>query len=185
MTAVPALRGHRRRREGGFRFTPARVGVFALLLMACAGMIWSEKGFRTLEASVAGWWLDFVVPPVSSSGPVYMVPIADTGAFLLRVTPECSVVLLIVPILLVLSFFSLHAGTSLLRVVLAAAVTASGLFLVNQVRLGVIAVATNIWGMNPGYQLSHVLVGSVVGIVGFVAALLSALAIMGVRRTRS
>lgn len=185
MTAIPATRSSRRRREGGFRFTPARVGVFALLLMACGGMLWSEAGFRALEASVAASWLNVFVPPVTSSGTGYLVPIADTGVVLLRVTPECSVLLLIVPILLVLSFFSLHGRTPLSRVILAAVVTTAGLLVVNQIRLGVIAVATNIWGMDPGYELSHVLVGSLIGILGFVGALLASLLIMGVRRKRS
>lgn len=184
MTTVTAARSRRRRREGGFRFTPARAGVFALLLMACGGMLWSEAGFRALEASVAARWLDVVVPPVSSSGPGYLVPIGDTGVVMLRVTPECSVLLLIIPILLVLSFFSLHGRTPLPRVIFAAVAASAGLFVVNQFRLGVIAVATNIWGMDPGYELSHVLVGSIIGILGFVGALLGALFIVGFRRKR-
>ncbi|MBT2483981.1 MULTISPECIES: exosortase/archaeosortase family protein [unclassified Microbacterium] len=182
MTAITATR--RGRREGGVRKTPVRIGVFALLLLVSAGMLWTEAAFRTLEAAAAASWLNLFLGPVTSSGPHYLVPIGDTGAVLLRVSPECSVLLLIIPILVILSFFALHGRTPLPRVILAALVTIAGLFLVNQIRLGVIAVATNVWGMDPGYELSHVLVGSLIGILGFVGALLAALLIMGVRRKR-
>ncbi|WP_420367219.1 hypothetical protein [Curtobacterium sp. L1-20] len=96
-------------------------------------------------------------------------------------TLECTVLILVVPLTVVIGAMVFHRATSLARIVAALTVGTTALVIVNQGRLGLIAWATQVWGIVPGYQVSHLLVGSLLAIAGFVGALVLAITILGPR----
>lgn len=173
-----------RHRSSGFRFTADRTAVAAAIVVVCVVLAVQGGAFRSLEAATAAWWLTPFLPPIAAVGDQIVFGLDGAESVSLQITSECTAGLLIIPVLLPLAFLAVHRRTALARVVAAALVAAGGLFVVNQLRIGLIAGSVKAWGIDPGYEVSHVLVGSVLSVVGFVAALLIALRIVGVAPRR-
>ena len=84
----------------------------------------------------------------------------------------CTAALLMVP------FFLITGGTLLLRRVemaralTALAVTCGIIFVVNQLRLVVIAGSMVLWGFKTGYERSHILLGTALSTIGVIAGII-------------
>lgn len=97
--------------------------------------------------------------------------LGQPGGFGLQITPECSSALLIVPLALVAIGLLTRPQVRWQRVLLAFTVASLVLIASNQLRLGVIAWAVSKFGLQTGFQWSHVVVGSVISLVFAVCAL--------------
>ncbi|HEY2277903.1 MAG TPA: exosortase/archaeosortase family protein [Streptosporangiaceae bacterium] len=122
--------------------------------------------FRHLEAVVAAHLYRVFTPVLAASrAPVLWFGLGTTAAYGLDITPECSSALLIVPLcglgMLLLVPRRLAVNRVIRGLIVAAAVMVAG----NLLRIGVIAVAVRYGGLGAGYQLGHLILGSIVSIV--------------------
>lgn len=114
----------------------------------------------------------------------FLKPDPNRYLFALHLTIECASYVVTIPMLLLSAFFVGATRVTWGRWALG---TISGLaiaFLVNQIRIGLIVFSTNMWGVS-GYSFSHTVVGSIIGLIGFVAAFIVMLKIMAVSRKRT
>jgi exosortase/archaeosortase family protein len=99
-------------------------------------------------------------------------------AFGLQITSECTSALLLIPLLVMMGSFAVFTRLSLRRQLVAVVAGTVLILAVNAIRVAGIAWATWKYGFNPGYNLSHVFVGSAFSLIGFVGAMLVALWIL-------
>jgi exosortase/archaeosortase family protein len=102
----------------------------------------------------------------------------------LHITVECASYVAVIPLLLLSGFLVGATRVHWLRWMLGTLAGGIGIFLVNQLRLALIVFSTSTWGMHPGYDVSHILVGSIIGLCGFVACFFLTLRIMNPRGRR-
>lgn len=105
-----------------------------------------------------------------SWGPIFTT-VGRGAAFSFRITPECTALVLLVPLVLLASGLIVFTRAASWRVFTAVAAMWLVVTVINELRLASIGLATLQWGVDPGYQISHTFVGSVIGIAGFVAGL--------------
>ena len=163
----------------------ARVAGAVCLFALGASMFWQQGRIRAEEATLAGEWFGVLLGgSVNTSKDVVYFSWLNGSAVGMRITAECTVALLTGPLCLfggvVLAFT--RARWQRLLVGLTAGLVA--VVLVNQVRLMLIAISMQHWGM-PGYDVSHKFVGTVVALVGFVAGTLLMLRIATANERRS
>lgn len=176
-TSTPALYA-----ASGERWAP-RVLVATTLVSAGILLVACHEMVRTWEAMLSARWLDGIL--AGGADPVGVgIYVRDTpaGGLVFQITPECTVVVLVAPMLLFGAALALHRRTGLARALWATVAGCVLLTVVNQFRIGLIIWATQQWGLDPGYEISHKLVGSVIGIGGFVGAVIVALVIVGAGR---
>lgn len=168
-----------KRKFGGLRSV-----LLAACLLGCAAILFLVNvPFREFEALTAASWLRFMMPPevFASTDAVIATSIPD-GPIAFRITSECTAIVLIAPILTFGAVLSLRSAHMRGRILAATAIGVSVVFAVNQVRIGIIVLATQLFGLKPGYEISHVFVGSVIGIVGFIAGIVLMLRVLASRR---
>lgn len=148
---------------------------FVLVAAAVALVVWNTA-FRGIEASLFAPLAGFVVASGNSgtSGTILYVGLGRTTAFGLQITGECTTAVLLVPVLLVVTMFTLFTRIPLGRVALALLTATLALLLVNAVRVAIIAYSTWHWGVDPGFRISHVMVGSAFAMVGFAGSMILA-----------
>lgn len=157
-------------------------GVLAGLAMY-ATAIWmavDNVAFRHAEAKLITPIAGSVVGnhgAVNSHALVYFA-LGTPRAFGLQITNECTSALLLIPLLVMMGSFAAFTGLGLARELVALFVGAAIIVAVNAARVTGIAYATWRWGFNPGYNYSHVFVGSAFSLIGFVGAMLTALWIL-------
>jgi hypothetical protein len=132
-----------------------------------------EYPFRHLEADAAAGLLGVLTPTFAASkAPIIWFGLGRPGAFGLVITPDCSSGLLLVPLCLLgiglLIPRRMRTGRVAVGLGGAAALLVGG----NMARIGIIAVAVRIAGLGPGYQVGHLIVGSIVSIMCIAAALI-------------
>ena len=140
-------------------------------------LAFEDRTFRHFEARLATPMTGFVTGrhgTVTSNDLVYFA-LGTHRAFGLQITNECTSALLLIPLLVMMGSFTMFSRVPLRRQLLALAVGASLMMVVNVVRVSGIAWATWRFGFDPGYTYSHVFVGSAFSLVGFVASMLLAL----------
>lgn len=140
----------------------------ALLLVAGAALLLvAAHGVRVGEAWVQAGLLRVLGMGGRQVESVVLVG-SDGSVFGLAITAGCSVGPLLAVFLVgtapVVWWRDLPVG----RVVQALARLALVLFLANQVRILVIVLAMRVWGVERGYEVSHVFIGSAITTVGFV-----------------
>lgn len=160
------------------------VGAMCLVALGVL-MFWQQGRIRADEASLAGGWFGAVLGgSVDTSKDVVYFSWLNGPAVGMRITAECTVALLTAPLCIlagaILGFT--RARWSRLLAGLAAGLIA--VVAVNQIRLALIAVSMQHWGM-PGYDVSHKFIGTVVALVGFVAGTLMMLRIATADQHRS
>ena len=168
-------------RDPGRRPTTDRSGprTFAGVgaLSATALLLLSEGWYRGVEAALAGRALSGLLGfPVMISRPLRTVFFAFDGTgpahmLGLQVTLGCSSDLLLAPVLLFTGVLLLFGRSSAPRVLLAALIAASVVVLVNTLRLMLIAVLVDWWGVETGFGWGHTLFGSVLTLAGMAVAL--------------
>jgi exosortase/archaeosortase family protein len=90
----------------------------------------------------------------------------------LQITNECTVELLVVPMLFLAGLIILFRRFSVIGIALGLLLGVAVVIATNQIRIILIAYATIVFGQNVGYELTHKFIGSLVAIGGFSAGLL-------------
>lgn len=161
ISSTPALPGI----EDFGRKAASVVGAAAV---AVSLFVWN-LGFRTLEALTLRVWLGFWQHAVVYHDIVYLH--YDTPKIsAMHITPDCTAAILFLPLLLVFCIFVAGRRVSTARVLsglLAGMVVA---YAANQARLVGIALGWQLGGAS-GFQIMHVVVGSMVSIAGVAIAL--------------
>jgi exosortase/archaeosortase family protein len=183
--SVPDPAGHRLARL----VTPVR-GLLALATWAAmAAAIADAASARAVEARVAA----VVVGPVTSGrtgsvGDVILTGLGTHTSMGLQITNECTVLLLIVPMLFLAGLILLFRRFKIRNVLFGLFMGVLVVGLTNQLRIMLIAWATQNYGFGLGYELTHKFIGSVLAILGFAGGLLLMLRLVPggrLRRRRS
>jgi exosortase/archaeosortase family protein len=132
-----------------------------------AGIAYAARG-RMVEARIAASLAGPVTEGRSRSiGDVLLTGLGTRATMGLQITNECTVLLLIVPMLFIAGLIILFRRFPVHRVLFGLFAGVLVVTLTNQVRVLLIAWATQHYGFAPGYELSHKFVGSVLAILGF------------------
>lgn len=153
--------------SGASRF-PLRMAVFGVLAAGVV-LVLVERGYRELEVQLAG----VILRVITSSGvyvagnreSVYFGLSGDTP-FGLRMTPECSSVFLLLPLLLVTAALLWFRPQNARRLFFSLGISAITVILVNQLRILTIVGLVNGLGTDEGYYWGHTLLGSLVSVIG-------------------
>jgi exosortase/archaeosortase family protein len=140
-------------------------------------LAFEDAAFRHFEAKMATPVTGFITGRhgAVAAGDLVWFALGTHRAFGLQITAECTSALLLIPLLVMMGSFTVFSRVPLRREVLALAVGAGLMFVVNILRVAGIAWSTWKWGLNPGYTYSHVFVGSAFSLIGFIGAMLLAL----------
>ena len=159
------LPGHAARQAGR--------GVAAAVLVAVGIWVFVEQHvIRVFEAHLAATWFGVgLAGQVSASGDNVVFAWTRGPAVVLQITSECTMALLIGPLLLIAAAMLLLPRSRPRRLAVALPVSVVTVCVANQVRLLVIAIAVQHWGLS-GYELTHKVIGSFVSIAGFVLGFL-------------
>ncbi|NIH83294.1 exosortase P [Amycolatopsis granulosa] len=165
---------------------PVRWLVIAML--AVVGLLVVCQGaYRTAEVQVTG----AVLRLISEHG-VYVAGARHTVYFGLggnrplglQMTPECSSLFLVVPLVLVTAVLGYLRPANTRRLLLSLLVFAAVVAAVNQLRMLLIVGLVNWLGISTGYYWGHTLMGSLVSVIGGALALVLFVRI-GLRRERT
>ena len=145
---------------------PGRAAAIAALAVTATALLVFEYPFRHLEAVAASAMIGLTTPTLAATkAPIIWFGLGQPGAFGLVITPDCSSALLLVPLCLLgiglVIPRRLHAGRVAGGLGGAAVLLVGG----NMARIGVIAVAVRIAGLGLGYQVGHLIIGSLVSII--------------------
>lgn len=157
-------------------------GALVFLAIGAIATVYNDA-YRSFEAALAAVTLAPVVATSGSSSDTYFV-VVDNGMIGLQITPECTALILLVPLIVIAGILLVFTRAAAWRIGAGVLAMYAVVTLVNEVRLALIAVATVEWGVDVGYPISHVYVGSVIGILGFVAGLAVLLIVAGTTRKR-
>jgi exosortase/archaeosortase family protein len=141
------------------------IAIALLALIALSLMVFQYQ-FRHLEADAAGHIYGVLTPTlVASSAPIIWFGLGSVGAFGLIITPDCSSALLIAPLCGLGIALMIPRRLPVRRVAKALTVAAAVMVTGNLLRIGVIALAIRLGGMGAGYQVGHLVLGSMVSVV--------------------
>jgi exosortase/archaeosortase family protein len=159
------------------------IAIAALAAIAISLMVFQYL-FRHLEAEAAAHIYNVVTPTLAASrAPIIWFGLGTTGAFGLVITPDCSSALLIAPLCGLGMALMVPRRLPVRRVARALAVAAAVMVTGNVLRIGVIAIAIRLEGISTGYQVGHLVLGSLISIV-FIALGLALLALILIRDGR-
>lgn len=162
-----------------------RVVLGLAVLGLCVLMIVQSAGARTTEAFLTRPIVGLLTPGSTSSyGSVVFFGLGTPHAAGLRITVECTVLVMLIPIAIAVGALLMCSRIPVGRLLAGGVAGAAVAILVNQIRVALIAFSIEKWGMDPGYEISHKFVGSVLGIVGFVLSFLVLVKLMGGRGPR-
>ena len=131
-----------------------------------AALMGFEDQFRHLEAYTAAHLYELVTPVIAaSSAPIIWFGLGSPGAFGLVITPDCSSALLIAPLCVLGMALLIPCKLGVDRVMKALMVAALILVAGNLTRIGVIALAIRMAGIGTGYQVGHLVLGSLISII--------------------
>jgi exosortase/archaeosortase family protein len=140
---------------------------------AAALVVAQHAAFRRLEAAVAAGILRLTGGHGVTTLGANVLFSAKQRSVGIRLDAGCSAAFLVAPFLLLGAGLLLTGRVSVRRALGSVALTATLVFLVNQLRLLVIAVAIRSWGLDQGYERSHVLLGTVVSTIGVLVGMLA------------
>jgi exosortase/archaeosortase family protein len=150
----------------------SRIIAIALLALIAISLLVFQYQFRHLEAAAAAQVYDLVTPTLAASrAPIIWFGLGSASAFGLVITPDCSSALLIAPLCGLGILLMIPRRLPVRRVAKALTVAAAVMVAGNLLRIGVIALAIRVGGMGTGYQVGHLVLGSLVSIVCIALAL--------------
>jgi exosortase/archaeosortase family protein len=163
--------------------TPRRIAAISVLAAVAVTLVVFQFTFRIAEATLAATFFRLFTPVLAASrAPNIWFGLGTAHAFGLVITPDCSSSLLLVPLcglgMLLMIPRRLNVGLVIRALIVAAAV----LVVANTLRIGVIALCCRFWGLGVGYQVGHLVLGSLVSIVGIGLSLVLLTAIVASRR---
>ena len=156
-----------------------------LLVLAGLSLIALAGAWRGLEAIAAGHSIQLVTGQTTIAVPRDHVLILYAGTSvqsIFKLTSECSVAYLLAAFLIASAPLMILRKLSARRTALAIAVTTVILVVVNIVRLTAIGATVSEVGTDPGFQIAHTYLGSVLTILGACGAGIAFAAIMVVHR---
>ncbi|WP_410622528.1 exosortase P [Amycolatopsis sp. cmx-8-4] len=166
MTAFSApIPGRGRFRKG------ATVGALVVSVLV---LVVLERGYRVLEVQVAGLILRGVTSTgveVSAARETVYFGLTGPAPLGLTMTPECSSLFLLLPLILVAAVMIHYRPLGQRKVLIALVISVVALFFVNQLRLLMIVGLVRWLGVNKGYYWGHTLLGSMVSVFGGAVAL--------------
>lgn len=187
-----------RRTTGRHRATPTRprpadvlrrtvrLLLGAALLTGCALLVYSYRTVLTWEARATVPVMEWMTQGAAMAfDNIVAFGVGTPTPRGLRITPECTALVLITPILL---FTGLLLAWSRIAVARLAVAGTAGLIIaaaVSQLRVGMIGYAVERWGFHPGYDVAHKYVGPALALAGFALAILTMMKIIGGRRRRT
>lgn len=122
--------------------------------------------FRHLEAeAAASVYRSFTPVLAAPSAPVLWFGLGTNNAYGLDIAPDCSSALLVAPLCVLGMMLLIPRKLAVRRVIKGIAVAATVLVTGNLLRIGVIAMAVRVGGLGTGYQVGHLVLGSLVSIV--------------------
>jgi exosortase/archaeosortase family protein len=149
-----------------------RLPAIAVLALIAISLMVFQYQFRHLEAATAADLYNLVTPTLAaSSAPIIWFGLGRSGAFGLVITPDCSSALLIAPLCGLGIALMIPRRLTVGRVTKALTVAAAVMVAGNMLRIGVIALAIRVDGIGTGYQVGHLVLGSLVSIVCIALAL--------------
>jgi exosortase/archaeosortase family protein len=165
-----------RGRRGAHAAPPSqriRLVPMAALAMAAVLLLVFQYQFRDLEAAAAAHLFGIITPTLAAPGaPIIWFGLGAPGAFGLMITPDCSSALLIAP-LCVLGIGLMIPRRLAVRRVWAGLGFAAGLLVTgNLARIGLIAEMIHLYGLGTGYQVGHLVLGSLLSVVCIALSLL-------------
>jgi exosortase/archaeosortase family protein len=131
--------------------------------------LWFQDRFRAVEAlavSRAVSWGTSIRATELTHQPIIWIHSGQPGTFGLKITAECTSAFIVAGFLALTLVLALSGGFRFSRLLLALGAAILVAFVVNMLRLVVIALSASIWGLNAGFTASHVYVGSVITILG-------------------
>lgn len=164
---------------------PARLLAAGGLAAFAVGLLVTQGAVRRAEAwatsGLAEWLLRMDVIRVPER-PIVLLDLPAEGSEAPRwigmlITPECTVALLLAPLLLLAAAMTLGRRLPIRSVVAATSVTVGTLVAVNLLRLVLIVGATHRWGMS-AFRWSHEVYGALVSIGGICLAIVLFLKIL-------
>ena len=157
----------------GRRSARGRVTAMAVLGGIAAALMGFEYRFRHLEAYAAAHLYSVVAPTrAAPSTPIIWFGLGAPGAFGLVITPDCSSVLLVAPLCVLGIALLIPRKLAVDRVMKALTVAALILVAGNLIRIGVIVAAIRVAGIGTGYQVGHLVLGSLVSIICIAVSLI-------------
>jgi len=167
-SAIASIRGPFHFRAGSL----SRLLVSLALLGAGVGLLLVQPQIRAMESLIASWVainvLDMTIVHQAGTAVMYLT-LPEQGATTswigLEITPECTVALLIAPLIILSAGLVLGRRLSIRALLIATLVTAVLFVVVNLIRLLVIAGATHLWGLS-AFRWTHEIYGSLISIVG-------------------
>jgi exosortase/archaeosortase family protein len=144
----------------------SRLIPMAVLAGTAVLLVVFQNQFRDLEAVVAAHVCSVITPTLAASGaPIVWFGLGTSNGFGLVITPDCSSALLLAPLCLLGVGLMVPRKLSLRRVWAGLAVAAALLVAGNMARIGLIAEMIHLYGLGTGYQLGHLVLGSLLSIV--------------------
>nr|WP_042183034.1 exosortase/archaeosortase family protein [Kibdelosporangium sp. MJ126-NF4]CEL15315.1 hypothetical protein [Kibdelosporangium sp. MJ126-NF4]CTQ95643.1 hypothetical protein [Kibdelosporangium sp. MJ126-NF4] len=140
----------------------AAFGLTVLLLAVTA--LYYQYDIRVFEARAAAAFFG-LFGASGWDGTIAYAWLDELSAVGLNITPECTVALLGLPVLITVVVLAWRRRISRTRLVMAGIVGIVTVFVGNQVRLAAIAFATKWWGLGFGFDFSHQVLGSVISLI--------------------
>lgn len=162
----------------------ASARLIAAAMAAIAGLVvvWERTAYRQLEAVVAGRLSQSATASnalINRHTATFFLNVGTPDVFGVLVTPECSSAIVTALVLAVTAVVVATTRFRFTRVLWAATVAAGGFAALNFVRLVLIAMASDRWGMQAGYRWSHAWAGSFITVFGGFAAAALYLVVLG------
>jgi exosortase/archaeosortase family protein len=143
-----------------------RVVAAGVLCGTALSLLIYQYQFRHLEAVAAAHLYRLFTPVLAASrAPILWFGLGTSASYGLVITPDCSSALLIVPLCGLGMLLLIPRRLAVSRVIRGLIVAATVMVAGNLLRIGVIAVAVRYGGLGAGYQLGHLILGSIVSIV--------------------
>ena len=161
-----------------------RLFTIAVLAVLAALLLVFQYQVRHLEAAATAAIYGVITPTLAAPGaPIVWFGLGTPGGFGLVITPDCSSALLIEPLCVLGMGLAIPRRLALRRVCLGLTAAAALLVTGNMARIGLIAGMVHLYGIGTGYQLGHLVLGSLVSIAG-IAASMAALTLIVAGRGR-
>lgn len=166
MSTTTVLRS-RRADQRALRPGPAQLALaFASIAGAVLLVVFIHR-VATVEAATVAFWLgplvfDGVIPIQE-----HFVVVVDGVPVGFKVTASCSAAVLLAPAMVMYAVILFIRRVSMVRALAALVAMVATIFVTNQLRLGLIGWASQVWGLDLGYEITHRYVGSALAIIGF------------------
>jgi len=159
-----------------------RVASAALLSVITVVTVVNNISFRTFEAALSSRLAGPFLPAgVHAFRDIIWLPSSSIAG--LEITSECTALLILAPLLVVSALLLAVTSLPWWRFAAATVSMVAVVMLANVIRIVLICWATQRWGVT-GYDVTHLFIGTVLGVLGFAAGVATLALVIGARRRR-